>query len=538
MNFIDEEKLNKSEQPITKRENIIRNYHPWKAIFLICLPTIAIMVIMSTYNLVDKLLALQYAHQYVSEFFLKDWIVYSVYHQEIINGLSLNDAYERLAREIINVATQYSTSSIGLLQAFAFFVSIGTSVCFSIAYGKRDRNLISKTIASGIWIILILAIVISPILYFANEPLILLQSKHSKEVNVAVYNITVQLSQGFTKWFIIFFILMLLSNFYITLLRSEGQIIWATLIITGSVILNITLDIIFMKILNKGLEGAAVATVFSWILVIICVGLIIFFDKTSALRVKWYHFKFNCSIWFKIAALGMTPLFLNISFSLTSALSTFLVSQLSATLNEKNLVQGVPWIVQLFAGIAPWITLTDSPLVGISQGGRSLLSYAYGAKKYQRIWDLLKKIILLQIIILTLTEGLIAIFGNQMLSIFISHVDDSYRWYFLLSYIIYPSVVIPYIGIIFYQSIGKAKWALFFSSLRSVIVFIPMVLIGFFVAKLTKNPHYYFLFLGLIAPVSALITIPILIKTWKKYRHYLNKNIKEIKLKGKDESEI
>ncbi|WP_342223739.1 MATE family efflux transporter [Spiroplasma endosymbiont of Asaphidion curtum] len=498
---------NDDESQLTKRETVIRNYNPWKAIFFMCLPTVIIMIIMSTYNLVDKFLALQFADSYVISTFLEN------------NSLIEQNNLQMLARDIINVATQYSSSTIGLLTAFSLFIAIGTSTRFGIAYGERNNPLISRTIGNGISLMIIVAIVLTPILVFTNEPLIALQSKNSQMTNPEVYKIALQLAVGYTKWFIFFLFFILLSNFLINLLRSEGQGFWATIIIFTSVIVNVVLDIVLMVYGKLGLEGAAIATVISWFWNIIFALLVIYLEPKSKLKIYWEDLKIEKTILYNIIAIGMTPLFINISVAVTSALSNFFVSKLSIELPRPGFT--VPWVVQLFAGIAPWIGLTDSPLIGVSQGGRALLSYSYGAKDYQRIWDILKRIILVQFLILIITELIIAIFGNEMLTLFISNVDMTYRWYFLLSYLVYPTVVVPYIGIIFYQSISRPKMSLFFSALRSIIVFIPCIIIGYFVALVTKNAHYYFLFLGLVAPISALITIPILIMTWKKYRSYL-----------------
>lgn len=498
---------------LTHREKIIRYFAPWKAIFWMCLPPIIIMIIMSTYNMVDKFLALRFADNYVINNFLLD----------ITNSETMD--LQKLARDIINVATQYSTSTISLLTAFSLFISIGTSTRFGVAYGKRDYDLVGKTIANGVLLILILSLFLMPILVFSNKPLILLQAKNNfnvdPEFSKKIFDITTGLAINYTKWFIFFLIFVLISNFMISLLRSEGRGFWATIIILTSVIVNITLDIVLMHYTNMGLEGAAIATVISWIWNIMFVILVIYFDKTSRLKIKFSDLKFNWSITSNIIMIGLTPLFLNFSLSITSLLSNYFVSQLSIEIPPITGTSSVPWVVQVFAGIAPWIALTDAPLIGVSQGARSLLSYTYGAKKYQRIWNILIRILLLQVIILTASEFIIGFFGNGMLRLFISEVPSHYRWYFLLSYIAYPTVAVTFIGLIFFQAINRPKMALFFTSLKSVIVFVPCITIGFYVALYTKNVYYYFLFMGLVSPISALICFPILVMTWKKYRFYL-----------------
>lgn len=503
---INKEVVAKEEAIISKRERVIRYYQPWKAIFFMCAPTVLIMLILSTYNLVDKLLALKFADQYVMDKFLQNL------QMDIIT-------MKRTAKDIINVATQYSTSTIGLIMAFSLFVAIGTSTRFGIAYGQQNRKLMAKNIGNGVTLTLILTIVLTPILSSINKLIISWQAQGVTESNDHINKVILELAANYTKWFAFLMVFILFSTFLINLLRTEGRGLWATMIILSSVIVNIILDIVLMVYGKLGLEGAAIATLISYVWNIVFALLIIYFDKNSKLKITLQDLIIDWKIIGNIVAIGLSPFFINVSLAITAAMSNYFVRHLSDVLPKEHIK--VSWVVQLFAGIAPWIILTDAPLIGISQGSRALLSYCYGAKKYQRIWEILKRVILIQFLILLVTEVVIGLFGNQMLGIFISNVDFSYRWYFLLSYLVYPSIVVPYIGIIFYQSISRPKLSLFFSSLRSVIVTIPCMIIGYQVALVTKDAHYYFLFLGLIGPISALISAPILAFTWKKYRHYL-----------------
>ena len=86
------------------------------------------------------------------------------------------------------------------------------------------------------------------------------------------------------------------------IIRAEGKAKFAMIAMIIPAFVNISLDIIFIKILNLGMFGAAMATTISYIMCFLFV--LWFFLFRSELKLKKHHFKFNFPIIKEITGLS------------------------------------------------------------------------------------------------------------------------------------------------------------------------------------------------------------------------------------------
>jgi Na+-driven multidrug efflux pump len=119
------------------------------------------------------------------------------------------------------------------------------------------------------------------------------------------------------------------------------------------------------------------------------------------------------------------------------------------------------------------------PMFGIAQGFLPIAGYNYGAKRYDRVKEVLKKAAIAAITWSTVSFTLVQLFPGFLLSIFSTdpslitegipalRIDAMFIWI----------VGFQVVGSALFQAIGRAGPALLLSMSRQILIFIPMVFI-------------------------------------------------------------
>lgn len=166
-------------------------------------------------------------------------------------------------------------AAVGSSYALIVFVTsifiglcMGCSAVFSIQYGSNDFSGMRHSIFSSIVLVGGLTLFLNicsivflwPIIHVLQTP---------PELELMVYDYLFIIFLGMVP--------VCVYNFYAFLLRSVGNSAIPLIFLIVSVILNIVLDVLMMVVLDMGVEGAAIATVFSQI--VGSVGLCIYTHK-------------------------------------------------------------------------------------------------------------------------------------------------------------------------------------------------------------------------------------------------------------------
>lgn len=500
---------------LTEREKKLRYGKPWVTILYFCIPTVLIMLIQGFYNIIDKTLALQFAagDLAVDPFYVQ---LFNQMHSDLppVDAIPLHEM-----KIFINIATQYSTQTYNLLYAFAIMAGMGCAMNFSVAFGQRNEKKMHEITGNGFSFTFLFSILIAFIIFcliFPGFNSVFIRSQMG-----GIYNpITNHLAWDYSYLMLAAAPLMFLSYYFVCLLRSEGRMGWIILIMLSSVLINCGAAIFFMKVCHLKMAGAMLGTVFSWFVQIIWGIVIVFRFKTSYTRFTWsnlIHLKGD-NIWHFLKA-GLPNFIAGVSFVIVSFLSTSLV----VNLPNQDFHNNVSILQELMSSISPWMGLIFSAGTGVSQGARAVIAYNFGAKKNQRIWQIIKRSSYLLMIWFIFVILMLIVVGDKMMLMFAFPADSvqKYRWWMVLTFSSYPFASFSLIAFTLYQGINKPFLASFTNSLRAFIVALPMIGLGYLVATLTGNSIFYFLFFGLIDLVSSLIIIPILIHSWFKYKDKL-----------------
>lgn len=497
---------------LTEREKKLRYGKPWMTILYFCIPTVLIMLIQGFYNIIDKTLALQFASGDLSI----DPFYVGLYNQ--INNTSVAAIPLNEMRIFINVATQYSTQTYNLLFAFAVMAGMGCAMNFSIAFGQRNEKKMHEITGNGFSFTILFSILIAFIIFcliFPGFNSVFIRSQMG-----GIYNpITNHLAWDYSFPALAAAPLMFLSYYFVSLLRSEGRMAWIILIMVSSLLINCGAAIFFMKVCHLKMTGAMLGTVFSWGVQVIWGLIIVFSFKGSYTRFTWANLLLKWdNVWSFLKA-GLPNFIAGVSFVVVSFLSTSLVVKLPNQIvhNKVSILQ------ELMSSISPWMGLIFSAATGISQGSRAIIAYNYGAKKYNRIWQILKRSSIFFFVWFIFVLIMLAAIGDKMMLMFAFPPEyvQQYRWWMLLVFASFPLASFTLIGFTLYQGINRSLLASFVNSLRAFTVALPMIGFGYLVSTATGNPIYYFVFFGMIDLVSSIIIIPILIGSWKRYKNKL-----------------
>ncbi|MFV0394657.1 MAG: MATE family efflux transporter [Coprobacillaceae bacterium] len=160
-----------------------------------------------------------------------------------------------------NVLGDTSLAAIGasgavyeLLIGFALGVGNGLSIVIARNYGAKEEEVLKRSVAGSIIIGILLTIVIMIIGQIGLYPLLQLLDTPSDIIAE---------SYSYISMITIFVGVMFAYNLCAGLLRAIGNSIMPLVFLIISSIINIVLDIIFIKDFGMGIQGAAVATVIS-----------------------------------------------------------------------------------------------------------------------------------------------------------------------------------------------------------------------------------------------------------------------------------
>lgn len=510
-------KLNKKSQRISinklKRQATFSTAKPWKAIFIMVTPPLIAVIIFSTYQIFDKWIATQWGGQSIID-------RYNNYQN---SGIVIST---QQALKIINIATTYAAVPSSMMVSFALMVATGTGVKFSIAYGQNKRQQMSEYLGNGFLLSFLVSLLLMIVMYFSCQTIIEFQAGSDAGGDPIIRQIIIKEAVRFSQILILATPLLFFAYFLVSLLRSEGMMLWTILVNVGACLVNISLDFIFVIPGKLGMEGTAYATIIAWASINLF-SIIIIWHSADNLRFKIAHLKLKWVIVAGILLIGATSLLQNIAQSVLAMITTKILNTLPAPDYHGGGDTGIPVYVQLYGGIMPWLILINAPIIGITQGARALIGYVYGTKDFARVWQLMWRLTLLLLLLLLIGSVLLVVIAGQYMMHFFG-VDLAmatfFKIYIIMQFAFYPLATLHYVAVIFYQSINRGKLSLFASLQRTIIMPIICLSLGYYVANVAHNGFYFYLFLGFIDLFAAIVLLPLLGYTFWKAKPFIHTN--------------
>ncbi|KOA19973.1 multidrug export protein MepA [Clostridium homopropionicum DSM 5847] len=385
---------------------------------------------------------------------------------------------------------------------FAMLIGMGGGVLISINLGKKDKNKAEKILGNTFVLLCISAILVSLLCFVIKGPI--LKSFGASENTIAYAN-------DYLSIVLLGTIFQNLSFGMNNLIRSEGNAVTAMVTMLIGAILNIILDPIFIFVFHMGVQGAAIATVFSQFVNTVWV-LSHFRGKRSVLKLKRENFKIEFDILKGILAIGMSPFAMQIVGSVINII-----------FNKQLMTYGGDLAVGAMGVINSIAMLLVMCMVAVNQAAQPIIGFNYGAKKYDRVKETLKSAIIVAmgfgfigfIAVEVFPEVLIRAFNKESEELLFIGVNGIRKFLFAL-----PLIGFQIVGSNYFQAIGKAKISMLLSMLRQVIILIPLLLILPNILKING--------VWLAAPVSDTISFAITAVCLYKGLKLLDKEKQEI----------
>jgi len=247
-------------------------------------------------------------------------------------------------------------------------------------------------------------------------------------------------------------------------IRAEGKPKFAMYAMMVPSVLNILLDILFIKYFNWGMYGAGLATSIAYASCGLYI-LYFFLSSKSELQIIPKNFKLDFKIVKEIAKLG------GVSIVRQGAISILMI-----VLNYSLYTYGGEISIAVFGIINRVMMFALSPVLGVSQGFLPVAGFNIGAKKNDRVKETIKKSIYFGSILGTLIFIGIVIFKEQIIWIFTNDATllEKTPDAMLVVFLVTPIVTMQLIGSAYFQAAGKAMPALLLTLLKQGIFLIPL----------------------------------------------------------------
>jgi len=183
-----------------------------------------------------------------------------------------------------------------LLIGFAIGIGNGMSIVLARIYGTGDMERLREVVAGMIIIGAIVSIALTIMSSFFLMPLLRLLGTPVEIIDEAY---------SYIRVITLFLGVMLTYNICSSILRAIGNSIMPLVFLAISSVLNIGLDLLFIKTFNMGIQGAAIATVIAQgISAVLC--LVYIYKECDFLIPSRKHFKINKTLYADLLGQGIS----------------------------------------------------------------------------------------------------------------------------------------------------------------------------------------------------------------------------------------
>lgn len=378
----------------------------------------------------------------------------------MVDQLFIGHSIGVLGNAATNVAFPLSMvcTSIGLL------CGIGGAANFNLCMGRKDPEHAKSYVGNAISMLAILGVILCVTVQLFLRPMMLLFGATPDVIDYAC---------TYTRITSIGFPFLIVTIGGSNLIRADGSPKFSMLCNLVGAIVNTILDPLFIFVFHMGMAGAALATITGQILSFALVVLYLRSFKTLPLSLS--DLKPNMACWARIAALGATPAFNQVAMMVVQ-----IVMNNTLTHYGSNSVYGSD-IPLACAGIISKVNmLFFSFVIGISQGLQPIVSFNFGAQKYDRVKDAYKKAVFAATAISIVAFLCFQLFPRQIIGIFGSGSEEylhfAERYFRIFLFFTFLNGIQP-VSSNFFTSIGAPKKGIFLSLTRQIIFLLPLLLI-------------------------------------------------------------
>lgn len=347
---------------------------------------------------------------------------------------------------------------ITIISAFSGFASGGGAPLAAIALGQGDRKRAERILGNCVSMLLFFTVILMVFFFVFRKPLLYVFGASDN---------TIGYSSTYISIYLLGTVFVELAVGLNTFISAQGQARTAMFSVLIGAVVNIVLDPIFIFVFHMGVAGAAVATIISqalsaaWVLHFLC-------SEKSGIRLKKAGMKLDFSLIGQIMALGVSPFVMSAT-----------ESAITIVMNHGLQVYGGDLYVGSMTILQSVLQLVFVPISGFTNGVQPIISYNFGAGKFDRVKMTIKRMISITFLaafvyvvfamlrpglfarLFTTDEDLIALV-KKVLPVYIAGMSV---------FGVQSGVQSSFLGL------GQAKISLCIALLRKVILLIPLALI-------------------------------------------------------------
>ncbi|MEL3905491.1 MAG: MATE family efflux transporter [Treponema sp.] len=386
----------------------------------------------------------------------------------------------------ISIAYAFTLINNGI----AVLIGIGSASILSRAVGRQDQNTVDAVMGNVLLLTVGMSSVVTVLGWlFAPQLLSLIGAEgemHSLGVHylriVYLGSIFVNFGQA--------------SNM---VMRGEGRIALAMIIMGLGAVLNIVLDAVFIIVFQQGIAGAAVATVISQVVfALISFCYFLWFSKD----VRFKSFKLEKSIVGETFAVGVSAMIMQV---LALVQQTVMYATLKKYGGEDQVV--------LMGAFFRYMMLSFIPLWGLSQGFQPFAGTNFGAGLFERVKKGTFMFYSFGVLLAALAWAIFLSAPEQVLGLFIDNAAliTKGKTDAVIAIAIFPLVPFMVLNMTLFQAIGKPKPAGILAMSRQLVLFVPAVLI----LPLFFGARGVWLAMPLVDGIVVVLSLIILLRVFK-----------------------
>ena len=338
------------------------------------------------------------------------------------------------------------------------FMGMGSASHLSRALGSGDADSVSRVLGFNTIFIFVFSLIYMVIGFIFAEPLVRFLGGEDKILSYGVSYFRIVVLGSF------FFNFIGSTNM---LMRAEGQMKAAMIIITIGSVLNMIIDPIFIKVFDMGVRGAAVATVISMFITSL-VTLMYYLIGGSELSFNKRGFFSSFHLLRDIASVG------------ASGMAMQLMTVIQQVIIFKSIgFYGGGDELALMGAMLNMLAFALIPMWGISMGLQPIIGMNFGAEKYARVKEAFYKFLLASTAIAFVIWLIFMIFPIRILGMYITDSalvtlgTKPFRvvmgMFLLQGFLLLPATL--------FQSIGKGGLAGVVLLAREILLFVPLVIV-------------------------------------------------------------
>lgn len=346
---------------------------------------------------------------------------------------------------------------ITMVTAFANLFGMGGAPLFSMERGRENIPKAQKIMGNSFSLLLISSVILSLFCYIFKEPLLYL---------FGASDTTYPYADAYLSIYLLGTVFVMISLGMNNFINAQGFGVTGMLTVSIGAVLNLILDPVFIFGLNMGIQGAALATILSQFVSAVWVFRFLT-GKKAIIPLTRASMRLQGGLVKNISVLGTSGFIMSVTNSAVQIICNATLQQYGG-----DLYVGIMTVINSVREIL------NIPVNGLSNSGQPVMSFNYGARKYDRVKAAIRFVTISCIVFTLVIWALIFFFPHAFIHVFNS--DPS-----LLKNGV-PSMHIYFFGIFMmalqfsgqstFVALGYSRHAIFFSLLRKAIIVIPLTI--------------------------------------------------------------